>query len=84
MIEKKIAIVADREGAEGVQRYSRRSPRRGSSSLLRKKTKPVKKYDRVPGREQKRYEVSFQMRALTRITKLLSNGRHPSTFVPTD
>jgi hypothetical protein len=24
------------------------------------------------------------MRALTRITKLLSNGRHPSTFVPTD
>jgi hypothetical protein len=24
------------------------------------------------------------MRALTRIIKRLSNGRHPSTFVPTD
>jgi hypothetical protein len=36
-LKKKIAIVADREGDEGVQRYSRRPPRRGSSSLLLKK-----------------------------------------------
>jgi len=35
-------------------------------------------------REQIRYEVSFEMRALTRIIKLLSNGRPPSTFVPAD
>lgn len=35
-------------------------------------------------REQKRYEVSFEMRALTRIITLLCSGRPPSTFVPAD
>jgi hypothetical protein len=35
-------------------------------------------------KEHKRYEVAFEMRALTRITKLLSDGRHPSNFVPVD
>ena len=40
---KKIATVADRKNHEGVQHCSRRLPRRGSSSLLRKKPKPAKK-----------------------------------------
>jgi hypothetical protein len=35
-------------------------------------------------REQKRYEVSFETRALTQITKLLFDGRRLSTVVPAD
>ena len=40
---KKIATVAERKNHEDVQHCSRRLPRRGSLSLLRKKPKPAKK-----------------------------------------
>jgi hypothetical protein len=35
-------------------------------------------------REQTQYEASSETRALTRITKLLSDGRQPSNFVAAD